>query len=107
MKRKAYLSDLTNEQWSLIEPFFPPVLPWCRPREHTYREIVDAIFYYLKTGCQWRMLPHDLPPWGTVESYSSIWKRHGLWQRIHDALVVFPRIGVQGVKQDRSVESIR
>jgi putative transposase len=87
MDRKAYPSDLTDEQWALIEPFFPPVLPWGRPREHPYREIVNAIFYYVKTGCQWRHLPHDLPPWGTVESYHSIWKRDGLWQRIHDALV--------------------
>jgi putative transposase len=87
MKRQAYPSDLTDEQWGLIERFFPPVLPWGRPREHAYREIVDAIFYYAKTGCQWRHLPHDLPPWGTVESYFSVWKRNGLWQRVHDALV--------------------
>jgi putative transposase len=87
MERKAYPSDLTDEQWSLIEPFFPPVLRWGRPRTHSYREIVNAIFYYVKTGCQWRHLPHDLPPWGTVESYFSIWKRNGLWKRVHDALV--------------------
>ena len=92
MERKAYQTDLTDEQWALIEPYFPPVLPWGRPREHPYREIVNAIFYYVKTGCQWRMLPHDLPPWGTVESYFSIWKRNGLWQRVHDALVRQTRV---------------
>ena len=91
-ERKAYTSDLTDEQYALIKPLLPLVLPWGRPRTHTYREIVNGAFYLVKTGCQWRNLPHDLPPWGTVEYYVSIWKRNGLWQRIHDALVTFSRI---------------
>jgi putative transposase len=82
-----YSPDLSDEQWALIEPYFPPVLKWGRPREHSYREIVNAIFYLVRTGCPWRDLPHDLPPWGTVEYYYSVWKRRGLWKKIHDALV--------------------
>jgi putative transposase len=92
MERKAYTSDLTDEQYALIEPFLPPVLKWGRPRKYPYREILNAIFYLLKTGCQWRDLPHDLPPGGLVEYYYSTWKHNGLWKRIHDALVTQVRI---------------
>ena len=65
-----------------IEIFRP--LPLCAV--HLRREIVNAIFYVLRTGCQWRMLPHDLPPWQTVYTYFRNWRRDGTWQRIHDTL---------------------
>lgn len=91
MTRKAYTTDLTDEQYVLIAPLLPKVLPWGRPRKHSYREILNAIFYLVRTGCQWRDLPHDFPPYGTVEYYYSIWKRSGLWQKIHNALVTQTR----------------
>lgn len=86
-QRQAYTTDVTNEQWSLIEKFLPPVLPWGRPRRYAYREIVNAIFYVVRTGCQWRNLPHDLPPWSLVHYYYHQWRKDGTWQKIHDALV--------------------
>lgn len=91
MERKAYTTDLTDEQYALIEPLLPRRLPWGRPAKHSYREILNGIFYLVRTGCQWRNLPHEFPPYGTVESYFSIWKRKGLWQKIHDALVTQTR----------------
>jgi putative transposase len=92
LTRKAYATDLTEDQYALIEPLLPPVLKWGRPREHPYREILNAIFYLVRTSCQWRNLPHDFPPSGTVEYYYSIWKRNGLWKNIHDALVTESRV---------------
>lgn len=87
MERKPYTSDLTDEQWGLIERFFPKALPWGRPREYSYREILNGIFYSLRNGCQWRDLPHDLPPWSLVYNYYWHWRKSGLLQRIHDSLV--------------------
>jgi putative transposase len=87
MERKPYTSDLTDEQWQRLERFLPKVLPWGRPREYSYREILNAIFYCLRAGCQWRDLPHDLPPWSLVYYYYWHWRKEGLWQRIHDTLV--------------------
>jgi transposase len=64
----------------------PAVKSGGRPAAHRRREIINAIFYVLRTGCQWRLLPHDLPPWLTVYSYFRAWRRDGTWQRIHDRL---------------------
>jgi transposase len=86
MERRAYTSDLTDEQWELLEPLLPKILPWGRPREHSYREILNGIFYVMKTGCQWRNLPHDLPPWSTVHDYYRQWRMDGRWKRINDRL---------------------
>ena len=68
MSRATYDSDLTNEQWKIIEPFLNERHPlgWGRPRLVNTREVVNAIFYLLKTGCQWRSLPHDFPRWPVV-----------------------------------------
>src|SRR5215469_13607745 len=64
--RPDYPSDLTDEEWQIIEPLVPPVESGGRPAEHGRREIVNATFYVLRTGCQWRFLPHDFPSWKTV-----------------------------------------
>lgn len=86
MSRKAYPSDLTNSQWLILEPLVPPVSKMGRPRTVDMREIINAIFYVLRSGGGWRMLPHDLPPWQTVYGYFSRWTKAGLWEKINDAL---------------------
>jgi putative transposase len=84
--RPDYPSDLTDEEWQIIEPLVPSVESGGRPAEHGRREIVNAIFYVLRTGCQWRFLPHDFPSWKTVYTYFRNWRLDGTWQRIHDSL---------------------
>jgi putative transposase len=84
--RKAYSSDLTDEQWKLIEPLLPAAIPAGRPRKTDIREVVNAIFYMLRTGCAWRLLPHDFPPPGTVYDYFRAWTKNGTLWRIHDTL---------------------
>lgn len=86
MERNPYPSDLTDEQWSLIESHIPPEKPGGRPRSVVMREVINGILYLNRTGCSWRMLPHDLPPWGTVHYYYRRFRREGLWQDIHDRL---------------------
>jgi putative transposase len=83
--RKRYPSDLTDEQWAVIEPLIP-VFSVGRPREVEMREVLNAIFYLNRSGCQWDMLPHDLPPKSTVFAYFQQWRDDGTWQRIMDAL---------------------
>ncbi len=85
-ERQSYPSDLTDEEWKIIAPFVPRVKPGGRRAEHARREIVNAIFYVLRSGCQWPMMPHDLPPWKTIYTYFRKWRVDGTWRRIHDAL---------------------
>jgi putative transposase len=84
--RKAYQSDLSDAEWSCLKPHFPAPEANGRPRLHSTREILDAIFYVLKSGCAWRLLPHDFPPWRTVYHYFRAWRLSGLWERMHAAL---------------------
>jgi putative transposase len=88
LTRKAYTTDLTDAQWSLIEGGFPVRPPGSRgrPREIAYREIVNAILYLLDTGCQWRNLPHDLPCYTTVSDYYHTWRKNGLLERMQASL---------------------
>jgi putative transposase len=86
MARTPYPTDLTDAQWALLEPLLPAAKPGGRPRSADLREVVDAILYLLRTGCAWRMLPHDFPPWGTVWSYFRRWRDDGTLERIHDVL---------------------
>ena len=81
-----YTSDLTDTEWNLIDYCFPKPSKIGRPREHEVREVVNAIFYLVKTACQWRNLPTHFAPWATVYHYFRTWKRNGLWERIHDHL---------------------
>src|SRR5207342_1030765 len=83
---RGYPSDLTDEQWAVIEPLVPAVRSGGRPAEHTRRRIVEAILYVVRTGCSWRQLPHDFPPWATVFWYFKQWRADGTVGRIHDAL---------------------
>src|SRR5215211_4204864 len=87
--RKRYPTDLTDAQWVLVEPLLPQIT---QGRPGTFqstvdrREIINAILYRLKTGCQWEMLPHDLLPPSTVHEYSQCWEQDGTWQHILDSL---------------------
>jgi putative transposase len=83
--RKAYPSDLTDDQWAIIEPLIP-VHRVGRPRQVDMREVLNTIFYQVRSGCQWDMLPHDLLAKSTVYDYFADWRDDGTWQKILDAL---------------------
>ena len=85
MERQRYPTDLTDKEWQCLGPLVPAPKPGGRPAKHSRREIVKAMSC-LRTGCQWRMLPHDFPLWKTVCTYFHNWRLDGTWQRIHDAL---------------------
>jgi len=86
MSRRRYPSDLTDAQWRIIEPLLPPPRDEGRTRTVSRQEIINAILYVVRTGCQWRALPHDFPRWTTVYSYFRTAKISGLWKTIHDSL---------------------
>src|SRR6516162_8448069 len=86
MTRKSYPTDLKDLQWHNIEHLIPGPKPGGRPRRHCNRDLLDAVFYLLSTGCSWRSLPHDFPPWESVYAYFRLWQSDGTWQRIHEAL---------------------
>lgn len=89
MSRKPYPTDLNDVQWLILEPLLLAVLKQSqrgRPRQVDLREIVNAIFYVLRTGCAWRLLPHDFPAWQTVYGYFRRWRDSGLWEQLNDAL---------------------
>jgi|SRR5690348_8439465 len=88
---RRYASDLTDAEWRLIEPFMPPVKRLGRPRETDLRAIVDAILYIARTGCQWRLLPKDFPPFTTVQGYFYDWRDQGLFDRINFELLLQAR----------------
>ena len=84
--RKRYPSDLTDKQWAIVEPLIPPAKSGGRPREVDMREVVNAILYLNRSGCQWDMLPHDLPPKSDVYYYFARWREDGTWRTVVDAL---------------------
>ena len=84
--RKAYQSDLSDEEWSFLEPHLPIPIATGRPKMHSAREILNAIFYVVGGGCPWRLVPHDFPPWKTVYHYFRLWRLDGTWERLHAAL---------------------
>ena len=84
--RKPYLTDLTDDQWHLLQPLIPPAKPGGRPREVDMREVINTSLSRNRTGCQWDMLPHDLLPKSTIYEYFAPWRRDGPWQHIMDAL---------------------
>ena len=86
-----YPSDLTNAEWALVEPMIPPARRGGRPRDVNVREVLNAIFYVLSTGCQWNALPKDLPPKSTAHYYFMLWDWDGTLERIHHWLYVAAR----------------
>jgi putative transposase len=86
MASKRYPMDLSDTEWSLLEPHVPAPYRRGRLRLHSPREILDAVFYVLKSGCQWRMLPRGFPLWKTVFHYFRAWRLDGTWERMNRAL---------------------
>lgn len=83
-----YPSDVTDEEWTLVEPLIPPAKHGGRRRTVVVREVVNGVMYVLSTGCQWRYLPKDLPPKSTVHDYLTRWNYDGTIERMHHALYV-------------------
>ncbi len=100
--RNQYPSDLTDGQWQKIEPLIPAAKPGGRPREVEMREVFNGIFYLLRSGYSWRMLPRDLPPWGTVHYYYRCFRLAGLWPKMNDALR--EQVRVQATRRDKKRE---
>src|SRR4051812_41780060 len=86
MTERRYTSDLTDNQWKLIEHLFGPAPKTGRPREIPYREVLNGIFYVIRTGCQWRNVPKDLPAWSALYTYYRNWILSGFWITLHDYL---------------------
>jgi len=87
MSQSRYTTDLTDAQWKLLAPLVEAEhVPERWNRTHSLREILNALFYKLRTGCQWRNLPRDLPPYSTVSDYFHRWRKNGLLDRLHAAL---------------------
>jgi len=87
MMRRAYQTDLSDAQWSCLRTHLPTTpRPTGRPRLHDPREILDAVFYILRSGCAWRLLPHDFPPWKTVYHYFRLWRLDGTWEKLNAAI---------------------
>jgi putative transposase len=100
-----YTSDLTDNEWQLIDYCFPKPSKTGRPREHSFRELLNGVFYVVKAGCQWRNLPKDFAPWGTTYHYFRLWKRNGLLEKIHTHLREHLRM-VEGRKSQPSAAII-
>lgn len=83
MNRKGYPSDLSDAEWEILQPLIPPAKTGGRPRCCNLREVLNGIFYVLRSGCAWRLLPHDFPPWQTVYDYFRNWRTCGIWEMIH------------------------
>lgn len=86
-RQSAYPSDLTNKQWEQISVVIPPEKDLGRHRSTDVRAVVDGINYRWRTGCVWRMLPHDFPPWATIYTYFRRWQRDGTLQQIREVLL--------------------
>jgi putative transposase len=82
MERKPYPTDLTDEQWKLVEPYLPRVKPGGRPRKTDLREVLNAVLYLVRSGCQWRMIPHEFPSWRTCYNYYRAWIDSGTWDEM-------------------------
>jgi len=84
--RKSYPTDLTDREWAILEPLVPTPKPGGRPCRWERRELLNAMFYLVRSGEARRLLPHDLPPWQTVYHYFRPWRKDGTWERIHTQL---------------------
>ena len=94
MLRQPYQSDLSDAEFAYLVPYLPTPKPRGRPWRHPRREILDAIFYVVRTGCQWRALPHEYPPWSTVHDWFRLWRLDGTRERLNGALRERLRVAV-------------
>jgi transposase len=85
-QRASYPTDLTDAEWQRLGKLIPAPKPGGRPARYPRREIVNAVLYVLFSGCPWRLLPHDFPPWQVVYHYFRRWRRDGTWEKAHDRL---------------------
>ncbi|MEU6765508.1 IS5 family transposase [Streptomyces sp. NPDC046853] len=92
-ERRAYPTDLSDAEWAVLEPLVPPPKPGGRPPTHPRRELIDALAYWVRAGCAWRLLPHDFPPWQTVYHYWRQWRIEGRWEEILAGLRACERTG--------------
>lgn len=86
MARTPYPSDLTDAQWQVIESLIPPERWGGRTRSVNIRDVINAILYLIRTGCQWRAIPHEYPKWQTVRFYYDRFRRDGTWEQVHQRL---------------------
>lgn len=86
VERTKYPTDLTDAEWKLIGPMVPEPKMGGRPAKYERRDVVDAIRYVVRSGCAWRLLPHDFPPWNSVFKYFTQWKKAGVFEAMHDKL---------------------
>lgn len=91
---RLYPSDLSDHEWEILAPLIPPTRPGGRPRKWPTRKVLDATFYLLRSGCQWRVLPREFPPWSTVHHYFGMWRVDGTREKV-DA-VLRERIRIRG-----------
>ena len=99
-----YPTDLSSAEWDCLESHLPTQRVGGRPRIHSPRTVLDAIFYVLRSGCPWRLLPRDFPPWRIVYHYFRAWRLDGTWDQIHSAVrerVRIPIVGMGGVQTGR------
>jgi putative transposase len=86
LTRRPYPTDLSDDEWEILRPLVPEAKPGGRPRAHQTREILNTIFYVVRGGCAWRLLPHDFLPWQTAYHYFRAWRIDGTWEHIHSTL---------------------
>lgn len=94
MEHTPYPSDLTDQEWQWIESLLPAPGKTGRPRRYPWRTILNAIFYVLRTGCQWRAMPHDLPRWKTAYHYFWHWRQQGWWEQLNTTLRGYVRVAL-------------
>jgi len=99
MERTPYPTDLTDEQWKLVEPFLPEAKAGGRHRTTDLREVLNALFYLVRSGCQWRMIPHEFPPWRTCYNYYRAWIDSGTWNEI--VYLLRAEVRVQADRKDQ------
>src|SRR5437868_6155009 len=87
VERAGYETDLTDEQWGMLEPLLRRPTGPGRPARVDRREVVNALLYQARTGCPWRLLPHDFPHWSAVRYYFDAWTLDGTWEQVNDQLV--------------------
>jgi putative transposase len=83
---RLYPTDVSDAEWTILEPLIPAAKPGGRPPKWTRRQILDAMFYLVRSGCQWRLLPREFPPWKTVYHYFRVWRIDGIWERLNATL---------------------